>query len=97
MAVFEDLAVIFLLPRTVQSCEIEGSPVRVPNSGSITGACMGGRASHKRIPKDVFFCGGARTGGLGGRTLAFCKKKQYDSTKGYPGEDVYKPPSTDGS
>ena len=43
----------------------------------------------ERVTKEflrMLFCGGARICKLGGRALAFCKKRQYDSTKGYPGE-----------
>lgn len=52
----------------------------------------------ERVSKEfliLLFCGGARTESLGGRT-AFCKKSQFDSTKGYPGEDVCEPVSMDG-
>ena len=39
------------------------------------------------------FCVGARSGRLGGRTTTLWNNRQFDCTKGYPGEDVCKLPS----
>ena len=93
---FEDLAVLFCW---LELCRVVRSKV-TPFARQIVAVSMTRAWGEERVTKEflrMFFCGGARISRLGGRALAFCKTRQFDSTKGYPGEDVCKPLFKNGS